>query len=110
MSKIKRACEIGYMYYSCLSAPVIIRIPKSPAAHLTAYTNNNTAESNIKAVCDSRWFNQLVQDAVVEMKRGKEYFCYDTKQITAIKILMPEYQIEILNDDGIYRLYAHRGN
>jgi len=109
MSKIKRACEIGYMYYSCLSAPVMIRFPSTPT-NLLSCTTNPLSESNKKATLDTKYFDLLVQDAIVVLKRGKEYFCYSVEQITTIKFLMPEYQIEILNDDGIYRLYAHRGN
>lgn len=106
-----RSQGIGYMYYTCNSAPLIIRILNAPRRNLISYTNNNTAESTTKAVCDNKYFNQLVQDAVVELTHGREYYCYSNEQITAIRVLMgKDFQIEVLNDDGIYRLYAHRGN
>jgi len=107
--KIKNAADIGYMYYSCLPAPLIIKFPSAPT-NLLSYTYNSLSESNKKATLDTRYFDLLVQDAIVVLKHGKEYFCYSVDQITAIRVLMPEYQIEVLNDDGIYRLYAHRGN
>lgn len=108
---MKKQCIIGYGFYSCNSAPLMIKIERAPRPEQCTYTFNNLAESNTKAVCDNRYFNQLVQDAVVELTHGREYYCYNVEQINTIRVLMgKDYQIEVLNDDGIYRIYAHRGN
>jgi len=75
------------------------------------YSNNNLAESNIKAVEDNSSFMQLVNDCVWELKHGRSYYCFSQEQISAIRSLLPlTYELEIITQDGYYCLYAHRGN
>ena len=108
---ITQASQLGFMYYCPLGVQIVHLKTQNMRYKGMSYSNNNLAESNKKAVPDSTFFDQLVIDAVLQLKRGKECYCFELDHIAAIRKALPiTYEIEVLQQDGMYRLYAHRGN